>query len=170
MRDCSMGKTSFRGFLSGSYLRIVVATVIISALLLTGCPAKPEPTITTPTNATTTKKPQEVYPMSAVGEPSNTEYVISPYTVRKEELEYKLPDAETNADELKAYAKEKLEKITYQGKYNIRGTFQDYQFDIVISRQFTGFRGDNGMSFISAHYDSAAVGYNYPEEELGPFC
>ena len=106
--------------------------------------------------------------MSNVGEPSNTEYDISPYTVTDNELNYKLPDAETNEDELKAYAKEKLEKIDFQGKYNIRRTFQDYQFDIVISHDFTGFRGDNGMSFISTRYDSAAVGYNYPEEEYGP--
>lgn len=171
MRDCSMGKTSFRDFLSGAYSRIVVITAIVSALLLTGCPARPGPAKPVPsnaTNATTIKKTQKIYPMSNVGEPSNTEYDISPYTVTDNELKYKLPDAETNEDELKAYAKEKLEKIDFQGKYNIRGTFQDYQFDIVISHDFTGFRADNGMSFIFTRYDSAAVGYNYPEEEYGP--
>ena len=168
MTDRSNAKTCFQAFRTGVYSRIVVITVLVSALLLTGCPAKPAQTISTPTNATTGKKFKDIYPMPYVSGPSNTEYDISPYTISKKELIYNPPCADTNADELKAYAKEKLEKISYQGKNNIRGTFQDYQFDIVISYQFTGFRCDNGMDHITECYDSAAVGYNYPEEEYGP--
>lgn len=168
MRDRRNDKTCFQAFGTGVYSRIVVITVLVSALLLTGCPAKPAQTISTPTNATTGKKFKNIYPMPYVGVTSNTEYDISPYTLSEKELIYNPPYAETNTDELKAYAKEKLEKISYQGKYNIRGTFQDYQFDIVISHDFTGFRCDNGMHFITECYDSAAVGYNYPEEEYGP--
>ena len=74
MRDCCKGKTCFRAFMSGAYSRTVVIVVIVSALLLTGCPAKPAPS--NATNATTIKKTQKIYPMSNVGEPSNTEYDI----------------------------------------------------------------------------------------------
>ena len=168
MRDRRNDKTCFQAFVSGIHSRIIVITILAAALLLTGCPAKPAPTITTPTNATTSKKFKNIYPMPYVGVTSNTEYDISPYTLSEKELIYNLPYAETNTDELKAYAKERLKSITYQGEYNIRGTFQDYQFDIVISHDFTGFRCDNGMHFITECYDSAAVGYNYPEEEYGP--
>ena len=65
MRDCCKGKTCFRAFMSGAYSRTVVIVVIVSALLLTGCPARPGPAKPAPsnaTNATTIKKLKKSIP------------------------------------------------------------------------------------------------------------
>ena len=158
-----------RIFDSNSILsKTVAAVVLLTAVFLTGCPARPP--VDNENNSISTVKPQkkENYPMAgAYGEHTNLEYDITPYKIYKD---YKInsQNLSVSKSELKVYSIKRLDKISFESDMSIRGGFQRNSFEIVRCDVFETWRRENGLDITGYAPDGTmSIGYDYPYADGG---